>query len=195
MLNNRTRSMKSLRFLAFGLCIGWVMPAFAQDAPSATPATDLSSLNTNAVIAVGGDTRHFTTVVPMIEADPQQQGTYWLRLHYYTFAPNDLDAYAIIRGSIGSMEKRVTALDLGDQPKATALMNLELGPDLGLRQFSVTWPNRKVCTMTNVVPVQLFKIQGSHAILKIHGNFPCDMPSDGPYHMDIDVDAQVFRVK
>lgn len=178
--------------VAMAMCAGLASPA----------ALDSKAFETTARFSV--DAFHTTLSTAMATMEPRlgAPGYFWVRVHFYSFAPAAEDVAAAQSGSLKSMDdkRQKKASNTEDYNHSNAVIQLGIDKNYKVWQVDMAVPGH-TCTIAPFEDdvkkfLQVYQFDGKTLKLKSKGEYVCDMKSVGAgephFGWDIDLDTPVF---
>jgi hypothetical protein len=180
-----------------------VLLCAAGPALSGQVSLDPSSFHTNANFSVDNDAMSLSTAVATIEPRLGAPGYSWLRIYFYSFPVAADDMTGIVKGSVGSMDKKWNgkASNPKDYNASRAVIQLSVDQSYKVWQADMSVPGH-ACTIAPFEPdvkafLQEYQFDGKNLRLKSKGSYVCDMKSMGipnqKFSWDVDLKTAVFE--
>jgi hypothetical protein len=153
--------------------------AVAAGQRASAQAALLPRFNTHAAFVVDRDSLSLITVIATIEPSRTASDHSWVRVYFYAFPPDTIDAALATRGSVASMDRKwqSTSVDPKEYNRSRAVLQLTVDKDDEITQVDLSVPGY-ACTVASTPQelnafVQRYAFDGKQLRLAAKGAYVC----------------------
>jgi len=160
----------------------------------------LPRFNTRATFVVDRDSLSLITVIATVEPSRTAPGHSWVRVYFYAFPPDTIDAVLATRGSVASMDRKwqSTSVDPREYNRSRAVLQLTVDNDDKVSQVDLSVPGH-ACTVASTPQelnafAQRYAFDGKQLSLAAKGAYVCGSGKQ-TVAWSVEVDTPVARAE